>query len=47
MPLVSDLLCDRLLPCLLSVTCNVTEVTAMPVVSDLLCDRDYCNVSCQ
>jgi hypothetical protein len=32
----------RLLPCLLSVTWYVREVTAMPLVSDFLCERGYC-----
>ena len=38
---------ERLLPCVLSVTCYVREVTAMPLVSDLLYERGYCLASCQ
>jgi hypothetical protein len=37
----------RLLPCRLSLTCHVREVTAMPLVSDLLSERGYYHASCQ
>ena len=38
---------ERLLPCLLPVTCYVKEATAMPLASDLSYERGYCHVSCQ